>query len=256
MKLHLASMLTISRFLKISAQESCSNQGFFSLQLKNECSLEALRDAYADYLSAPENQILSSSSCTVDLDTLLNGKNVDDLCRDAIDLNGEITFDEIVSQKDSKFIESFYRGNTYWNEEVQTNYDLDDPNGPKSNVLKKDIAQVKGYYELSEHKRVKYPNEYDNFNLDNCDINAVMCCWSLDRQANDNNGNCNTPYDTNCIDKDPADNAVSYNCAPDSILGKLTKLPYCHSSHDDNYFYYSIFPGYLWCSLRSWKQFK
>jgi len=33
-----------------------------------------------------------------------------------------------------------------------------------------------------------------------------MCCWPSDRQANDNNGNCAKPYDTNCVDADPGDN--------------------------------------------------
>jgi len=33
-----------------------------------------------------------------------------------------------------------------------------------------------------------------------------MCCWTADRQANDNNGNCATPYDTNCVNADPGDN--------------------------------------------------
>ena len=36
---------------------------------------------------------------------------------------------------------------------------------------------------------------------------AIVSCWPKDRQANDNNGNCATPYEYNCVDKDPADNA-------------------------------------------------
>ena len=34
----------------------------------------------------------------------------------------------------------------------------------------------------------------------------VFSCWPSDRQANDNNGNCATPYDENCVDADPGDN--------------------------------------------------
>ena len=152
----------------------------FTLKLQDECSLNALRDSYLNYLAEPENQILAQSSCGVeDLDDLLDGQDVDSLCQNAIDINGEITFDDIVQQeKDNNFVESFYRGNTYWNEEVETNYDLDDPNGPATNVLKKDIAQVPLYYELAEQKKVKYPGEIENFDLDTCDMNAVMCCWS------------------------------------------------------------------------------
>ena len=34
----------------------------------------------------------------------------------------------------------------------------------------------------------------------------AYCCWPKDRQAQDNNGNCNQPYDSRCVDADPADN--------------------------------------------------
>merc|ERR1712232_177533 len=52
------------------------------------------------------------------------------------------------------------------------------------------------------------------FSPDSCAMNAAYCCWPKDRQANDNNGNCATPYDTNCFDKDPADNTdLCYNYA-------------------------------------------
>ena len=201
--------LLLISILAHSSAQTCSMHGF-TLKLQDECSLNALRDSYLNYLAEPENQILAQSSCGVDhLDDLLDGQDVDSLCQNASDVNGEITFDEIVQQeKDNKFVESFYRGNTYWNEEVETNYDLDDPNGPATNVLKKDIAQVPLYYELAEQKKVKYPGEIENFDLDTCDLNAVMCCWPLDRQR-DNDGNCDRPYDTNCVDKDPADNTVS-----------------------------------------------
>jgi len=43
-------------------------------------------------------------------------------------------------------------------------------------------------------------------NFENCNMRAAMCCWVTDRQANDNNGNCATPYDTKCTDADPGDN--------------------------------------------------
>ena len=43
-------------------------------------------------------------------------------------------------------------------------------------------------------------------NFDNCETRAAMCCWTQDRQANDDNGNCAEPYDEDCVDADPADN--------------------------------------------------
>jgi len=181
------------------AQDACSTYSF-SLELKDECSLHALNASYEAYVARPENEICALG----DLDTLLDEQNVDDICRSAI--NRGIDFDQIVNQDDSKFVESFYRGGTYWNEEVETKYDLDNPNGPAINILKKDLVQIPTYYDLAQQKKVNYPQGIDNLDISNCDINAVMCCWPQDRQANDNNGNCNAPYDQNCIDKDPADN--------------------------------------------------
>jgi len=56
---------------------------------------------------------------------------------------------------------------------------------------------------------IDLPSYLTSFDPDQngCDINAAFCCWVQDRQANDNNGNCNTPYESQCIDKDPGDNA-------------------------------------------------
>ena len=39
-----------------------------------------------------------------------------------------------------------------------------------------------------------------------CKAHAAQCCWPRDRQAKDNNGNCNTPYDSYCVDKNVGDN--------------------------------------------------
>lgn len=51
---------------------------------------------------------------------------------------------------------------------------------------------------------IKMPEQLSNFQ--DCDLRAVMCCWTQDRQAGDDNGNCDYPYDENCVDADPADN--------------------------------------------------
>ena len=51
------------------------------------------------------------------------------------------------------------------------------------------------------------PDDTTNIgDLATCETNAAMCCWPKDRQANDGNGNCATPYDENCVDKNVADN--------------------------------------------------
>ena len=52
----------------------------------------------------------------------------------------------------------------------------------------------------------QWPGDLSNFDPSTCELKSAMCCWPQDRQANDNNGNCDDPYDTECVDKDPADN--------------------------------------------------
>ena len=72
--------------------------------------------------------------------------------------------------------------------------------------MKNDAADVDSYYDHAQREPFVWPNELPQFNLDECKIKAAQCCWPQDRQANDNNGNCAKPYDTNCVDKDPGDN--------------------------------------------------
>ena len=101
------------------------------------------------------------------------------------------------------FEEMFYNGRSDWQEEVATEYESAD--GSVTSLLKRDAAKVREFYHgEGSYSRVAWPDELTNF--DSCETPAAFCCWPKDRQANDGNGNCATPYDKNCVDKDPADN--------------------------------------------------
>ncbi len=104
---------------------------------------------------------------------------------------------------DLQFEQMFYNGLSDWQDEVETVYE--NPDGSASSNLKNDAAKVNEFYlGPGKYGRVSWPGELPNFA--SCAANTAMCCWPKDRQANDNNGNCATPYDTNCVDKDVADN--------------------------------------------------
>ena len=104
------------------------------------------------------------------------------------------------------FEQQFYNGLTYWQDEVETIYESDDLATPTS-VLKTDAAKVREFYHgQGSYSQLEWPNKLTNFDDATCTSNAAMCCWPKDRQANDGNGNCATPYDENCVDKDVADN--------------------------------------------------
>jgi len=111
-----------------------------------------------------------------------------------------------VTKKGNKFDKEFFDGNGEWNEEHQSNYPQDPPviPGQASNILRRDTEQVYKKIETLERMPLQWPEHISNF--ENCQLQSAMCCWVSDRQANDNNGNCQTPYDEKCANADPTDN--------------------------------------------------
>jgi len=118
-----------------------------------------------------------------------------------------------ISRKGSQFDNEHYSGGGEWNYEIET--------ATGEDRLRVDAARVNDIYHYqAQRKVIEFPdatiesfNPYDTSgsvggiqDLDGCDLNAAYCCFAQDRQAGDNNGNCATPYENNCIDKDPADN--------------------------------------------------
>merc|ERR1719297_167893 len=137
---------------------------------------------------------------------------INDACsaaKEAYSDYNEVPWSE-VTQKGNKFDKEFFDGNGDWNEQHQTNYPHE-PSvpGEPSNVLSRDAERVD---DLHETNAKRYPLQWPGdsptsiSNFENCELQSVMCCWVSDRQANDNNGNCATPYDERCLDADPADN--------------------------------------------------
>merc|ERR1719188_1770995 len=122
---------------------------------------------------------------------------------------GTLAWSEVTGKGD-KFDKEYYDGNGKWNEEHQTNH----PHPPyyegqPSNVLKRDAQHIDDLYEgVAQSVPIQWPGDSPTSmsNFANCKLQSAMCCWVSDRQANDKNGNCHTPYDTRCLDADPADN--------------------------------------------------
>ena len=91
---------------------------------------------------------------------------------------------------------------------IEWNYEIETASG--QDRLKKDAAREDDVFYYEAQRMVIAsgdPGDSDRpdfDNLDSCQNNAAFCCFAQDRQAGDNNGNCNTPYENNCIDKNPA----------------------------------------------------
>lgn len=135
-----------------------------------------------------------------------------------------------VTLKGAKFDKEYYDGNGDWNEEHQSNY----PHPPvvpgeASNVLNRDAERVDDLYENHlQRQPLQWPGDAPTSltNFEDCQLQSAMCCFVSDRQANDNNGNCATPYDQRCLDADPGDNTDL--CAVD--MSRSTK----DSTHVDD----------------------
>jgi len=164
----------------------------------DKCSYSSLTNALSAKLVA--NGCKSSASKELQLilgvTTSLEAKlAIADVCAQSY-----VDFSEITGEG-KIFDKEFFDGGTYWNEErewitsdgdVQEQLSVDP--GTQIDLFYNDVAQSNG---------VTWPSEMDNF-MDSCKLGAAMCCWVQDRQADDNNGNCATPYDDNCHDADPA----------------------------------------------------
>jgi hypothetical protein len=100
------------------------------------------------------------------------------------------------------WLKAFFDGGTLWNdarqsvnEDGETVFVLEDYPGIEIEVI---------FEEIAVRRSMAFPEQISNF--DSCEVRAAMCYWTQDRQANDDNGNCEEPYDVNCVDADPADN--------------------------------------------------
>mmetsp|Transcript_8469 Transcript_8469/g.26100 ORF Transcript_8469/g.26100 Transcript_8469/m.26100 type:complete len:651 (-) Transcript_8469:394-2346(-) len=114
---------------------------------------------------------------------------------------------------DVAFLDQFFDGRTHLNTET----DSDD-----AKLMDTAVWIKEAYEQFAQTHVIAQPNlkQFNKgFDLDdvseneqtaeqnfNCEIPAIMCCWTRDRQAGDNNGNCRTPYDERCVDADPMDN--------------------------------------------------
>jgi len=206
------------------AQQCPGVTGRFALtDLTGRCDYAALLDAYArqvhDAAGATTCGLgaFASGSAKADFDAkLVNATGAATgeaggalVCKALYASQEQVPFNRAADKGDGPddlhFEQMFFNGLSDWQDEVETLYENYD--GTRSSHLREDAAKVREFYDgQGRHARVAWPDTLTNFESSTCTSHAAMCCWPKDRQANDGNGNCATPYDTNCVDKDPADN--------------------------------------------------
>jgi hypothetical protein len=229
MKIFFNIPLLLSLSTLISAQnDSCYANTDFTLFIEKQCSFQQVRRAMAQYIDADPNcqnkpgkelGLLFGATSSLDLEA----KIVAMCARATANADLEtIAFSEIAGEEDAFDIE-YFNGGTYLNLEVQTTID-----GAPDNVLKEDAAFIKDTMDgVASNGIIQFPTQYENF--DSCDLRATMCCWIGDRQANDNNGNCKEPYETNCVDSNPKPNTrVCLNRDVDNAIVQEYPRVHCH----------------------------
>mmetsp|Transcript_2528 Transcript_2528/g.3531 ORF Transcript_2528/g.3531 Transcript_2528/m.3531 type:complete len:379 (+) Transcript_2528:121-1257(+) len=199
-----AALALLASLSTTSAQDSCFANSNIRVNVEEgTCSGQ-------EYLEGLQVAIDNRNRCDSDAETeikAITGKNnldnalavIDELCAEyyeSVIENGRDAGWPIKAVDNELMIKAFYDGDTDANWERQTN--------DGAYVLKDDFARIDSYYNMAQTRAVDYPDYIENF--EECEYRAAYCCWVQDRQAGDNNGNCNTPYDTNCEDADPGDN--------------------------------------------------
>lgn len=219
-----AALALLASLSTATAQDSCfANRSIRINVEEGVCSGE-------EFLEGLQVHIDKTKKCDSDAETeikAITGKMnldnaltvIDELCAEYYKTNIQ-SHGKIYGDDELK-IKEFYDGGTGANWQRQTN--------SGKYVLKDDFAKIVTNKELALLKPIEYPDYIENF--EECEYRAFYCCWVSDRQAKDNNGNCNSPYDTNCVDADPSDNTdlcyVDMENAPSSarVAGGFAIFP-------------------------------
>jgi hypothetical protein len=172
----------------------------FPIETTEGCSYQLLRDRMEEKIASvgfcsndPDDELAAIFGA--DVEAFIEGK-----CQEAYDAARDVNEFGLFNNKGDQFDKEYFDGGTYINEERETIED-----GVTKYNLKTDFVRYDNLYNgRASKKTFSFPDNLTNF--EDCDIGAAFCCWSADRQAGDNNGNCATPYDDNCVDADPGDN--------------------------------------------------
>ena len=189
--------LCIALLLTFSRSSSAQCLSSYSINT-DECSLDALSTS----LQAELDLVNCSHDAASEIQLTLGNTREEILDKIAEACSAAYLPFGAISGEDHIFDKEYYDGGTYWNEQRQSV----DKNGITIHKLKSDPgSRIHDIYDnISESNGITFPDNLTNF--ENCDLNAVMCCFVQDRQAGDNNGNCATPYDEKCVDANPGDN--------------------------------------------------
>uniref|UniRef100_A0A7S1D1C3 Uncharacterized protein n=1 Tax=Cyclophora tenuis TaxID=216820 RepID=A0A7S1D1C3_CYCTE len=126
-------------------------------------------------------------------------------CRTALNnkyMDEYTPFPAISGENTNVWDKAFFDGGTDWNDMRETK-DINEMTKYHSWAMPNSRISTAYWSQARYNSGIRWP-EIKNFN--NCELNAVNCCWVQDRQAEDDNGDCEVRYDANCTDANPMDN--------------------------------------------------
>ena len=178
----------------------------FDLEVEDECSYDSLVYAVQCRIDNT-NSNLNANAVVRDMVGATNNNQAEQTVKNMCGQMAQESYANEFKHYNQEYrqeMKEYFDGGTYMNEDRQTKLEYGQ-NSPPSKVLKDDLKFINNMYNnIAQERGMEFPDDMTNF--ENCEIGAAMCCWIQDRQANDNNGGCATPYDENCVDEDPADN--------------------------------------------------
>jgi len=160
-----------------------------------ECSYEKIEEALEEKIKLKER---CNNSAEGELKLWgINRQLVDQVCQKGL-ASCILPFDQITDEG-PVFDKEYFDGGTYYNEARENDLTNEDKLEVDPGTVIENI-----YNNDAQNRLITWPSYIDNF--EDCQYNAAMCCFVQDRQADDNNGDCESPYATNCVDADPGDN--------------------------------------------------
>jgi len=206
------SVILLSTLATSPSQAACISDGFFLQVVEGDCSFAYVLESFETIFNnnpacatsdGPETELLNILQAP---DYQAAETMFENLCDGAwssyVANMNKVAFKDI-ARLGERFVKQFFNGKTDWNELVQTRFPTT-TNGSPSFELSKQARQVAQFFTAeASFGQVIWPSVS---NVNSCASNTAYCCWSTDRQAEDDNGDCEIPYDIECVDKDPEDN--------------------------------------------------
>ena len=214
----LAYITILASASSTAAAEKCLS-GSFILEYEGDCDRETLVEVFNDQVFSPAKSsacegVTAEEELDAQLAAAVPSTTIEEFCEKIYKDQYEVPFTDILKKDGNMTYEkAFFLGHSALQEEVETTYETVDDSA--TSVLKDDGELVRVHYQGSaQTKKTEWPklpnfasSETDSAGQPTCTTNAAMCCWTKDRQANDNNGNCaRNTYSKNCVDKNPGDN--------------------------------------------------